>query len=114
MEKLCLLLVSCALWIVPAPVATAAEGPKGGVLGNSVTQWPTVEINGLRVIRLEKFIELKLASGTTPGRLKDLGDVQELIRLLHLPEEFDRQLSPMVQALYLHLWREVHNSPSSQ
>jgi hypothetical protein len=46
MEKLCLLLVSCALWIVPAPVA-AAEGPKGGVLANSVTQWTTVEINGI-------------------------------------------------------------------
>jgi hypothetical protein len=47
MEKLCLLLVSCALWIVPAPFVAAAEEAKGGVLANSVTKWPTFEINGI-------------------------------------------------------------------
>ena len=64
-------------------------------------------IEGVHCLRLAPLVELKLASGTTPGRRKDLGDVQELIRLLHLPDDFARQLNPMVQALYLELWREI-------
>lgn len=71
-------------------------------------------IGGVRCLQLGPLVELKLASGTTPGRLKDLGDVQELIRLLHLPEDFAQQLNPMVQPLYLQLWQEVHHSSSSR
>jgi hypothetical protein len=70
-------------------------------------------IAGVRCLRLVPLVELKLASGTTPGRRKDLGDVQELIRLLHLPEDFAEHLNPMVQAVYRELWQEVQNSPSS-
>src|SRR5262245_43084920 len=40
-----------------------------------------VERDGVRCVRLPSLIELKLASGATPGRRKDLGDVQELIRV---------------------------------
>ena len=69
-------------------------------------------IAGVRCLRLAPLVELKLASGTTLGRRKDLGDVQELIRLLHLPEDFAEQLNPMVQPLYRELWQEVQNSPS--
>jgi hypothetical protein len=49
MEKLCLLLVSCALWIVPVPAAAAVVDSQGksGILANSVTQWTTIEINGI-------------------------------------------------------------------
>ncbi len=39
----------------------------------------------IRFVTLEKLIELKLASGmTAPDRLKDLADVQELIKITHL------------------------------
>jgi hypothetical protein len=69
-------------------------------------------IAGVRCLRLASLVELKLASGITPGRRKDLGDVQELIRLLHLPQDYAMQLNPMVQALYSELWQEVQNSPS--
>lgn len=69
-------------------------------------------IAGVRCLQLAPLVELKLASGTTPGRRKDLGDVQELIRLLHLPEDFAIPLNPMVQPLYRELWQEVQNSPS--
>ncbi len=68
-------------------------------------------IEGVRCLRLPQLVELKLASGTAPGRRKDLGDVQELIRLLHLPEDFALKINPAVQALYHELWREVQNSP---
>ncbi|HWG46424.1 MAG TPA: hypothetical protein VN688_26925 [Gemmataceae bacterium] len=69
-------------------------------------------IAGVRCLQLPHLVELKLVEGTTPGRRKDLGDVQELIRLLHLPEDYATQLNPMVQALYRELWQEVQNSPS--
>ena len=46
-------------------------------------------INGIRYLRLPVLIELKLASGMTNiWRLRDLADVQELIRLLKLPPQF--------------------------
>jgi hypothetical protein len=84
----------------PKPVAF----PKPDVAGEVIA--------GMCCLRLAPLVELKLASGTTPGRRKDLGDVQELIRLLHLPEDFAMQLNAAVQALYRELWREVQNSPS--
>ncbi len=68
-------------------------------------------VASVRCLRLAPLVELKLASGTTPGRRKDLGDVQELIRLLRLPEDFAMQLNPLVQPLYRELWQEVQNSP---
>jgi Uncharacterised nucleotidyltransferase len=70
-----------------------------------------VEIDGIYCLQLPKLIELKLASGTAPGRRKDLGDVQELIRLLHLPEDFVEQLNPSVHDLFRELWTEVQQTP---
>jgi hypothetical protein len=70
-----------------------------------------IEIDGIRCLQLTKLIELKLASGTAPGRLKDLADVQELIHLLHLPKEIEVQLNHSVQDLYRKLWMEVQNAP---
>jgi hypothetical protein len=67
-------------------------------------------LDGFACLQLPRLVELKLASGTTPGPRKDLGDVQELIRLLHLPQDFALQLDPMVGGLYDQLWREVHDS----
>jgi hypothetical protein len=65
----------------------------------------TIEVNGIPVLRLPALIELKLASGmTSPGRLKDLSDVQELIRILKLPADFAEQLNPYVRAKYAELW----------
>jgi len=68
-----------------------------------------VEIAGIRILDLSKLIELKLASGSAPGRRKDLGDVQELIKLLHLPAEFAERLDPSVRDSFRDLWREVQN-----
>jgi hypothetical protein len=64
----------------------------------------------LSVLPLPKLIELKLASGmTAPHRLKDLADVLELIRSVHLTEDFGRQLDPFVQPKYLDLWRAAQS-----
>jgi hypothetical protein len=69
------------------------------------------EIEGLHFLRLETLIELKLASGTTPGRRRDLADVQELIRLLSLPADYATRLDPSVRDLYGELWGELRSAP---
>jgi len=69
----------------------------------------SVEIDGVRVVTLEKLIELKLASGmTAPDRLRDLADVQELIKACHLPADFASRLNPYVRDRYRQLWKAVH------
>jgi hypothetical protein len=73
-----------------------------------------VEVNGVRYLDLPALVELKLASGmTNPGRVKDLGDVQELIRQLRLPEDFANKLNPFVREKYLELHRGLAQDNSS-
>jgi hypothetical protein len=63
-----------------------------------------VNLGGVHYVSLSNLIELKLASGmTNVGRLKDLADVQELIKALGLTAEFAPQLHPYVQAKFLEL-----------
>ncbi len=72
-----------------------------------------VEIEGIQFVGLPTLIELKLAAGMTGhGRLKDLGDVQELIKALGLAKEFRNQLHPYVQAKYEELWSDVQKAVS--
>ena len=67
-----------------------------------------VEIEGVRFVTLEKLIELKLASGmTAPDRLKDLADVQELIKVRALPADFAERLDPYVRAKFSELCETV-------
>ena len=74
----------------------------------------SVEIEGVRVVTIEKLIELKLASGmTAPDRLKDLADVQELIKVKHLAEDFADKLNPYVREKYLELWNAVQSGSSN-
>lgn len=71
-------------------------------------------LDGIRVVNLPTLIQLKLASGTAPGRRKDLGDVQEMIRFLQLSEAFADQLDPSVRESYLELWRELRAAPPEE
>ena len=74
----------------------------------------SVDIDGVRVVTLEKLIELKLASGmTAPDRLKDLADVQELIKVKHLAKDFADKLNPYVRGKYLELWNAVQSGSSN-
>jgi hypothetical protein len=69
-------------------------------------------IDGIRYLKLEKLIELKLASGmTNPGRQKDLGDVQELIRVLKLDENFASKLNPYVRDRFTELQKGLQSDP---
>lgn len=60
------------------------------------------------LLPIERWIELKLASGmVAPHRLKDLADVQELIRSAALPRTLAFALHPWVRARYLELWAAI-------
>ena len=73
----------------------------------------SIEIEGMRFLTLPKLIELKLASGmTNPGRLKDLGDVQEMIKVLGLPHELAEVMNPSVRDKYKELWTAVQSNPA--
>ena len=70
-----------------------------------------IEVEGIRYVAMPTLIELKLASGmTNTGRLKDLADVQELIRVLRLPRDFGSQLNSYVRGKYEELWQGVADS----
>ena len=71
----------------------------------------SIEIGGIRYVDLKTLLELKLASGlTSPGRLKDLADVQELIRARDLPLEMRDQLDPYVRDKYTELWEGARSA----
>jgi len=68
----------------------------------------TTEIEGVKTISLDKLIELKLASGlSAPHRLKDLADVQELIKAKKLGAEFADRLDRSVRDKFKELWQSV-------
>jgi hypothetical protein len=72
-----------------------------------------VDIDGIRYLGLPQLVELKIASGmTNPGRLKDLGDVQQLIKVLSLPAQFADRLNPYVREKFAELWDGVQQDTS--
>ncbi|HVR37690.1 MAG TPA: hypothetical protein VMU84_01240 [Thermoanaerobaculia bacterium] len=93
---------------------TAGEYPGDGKPKPVTFPEPTaasVDIDGVRVITIEKLVELKLASGlTSPDRLRDLADVQDLIKAVALPREFAEKLDPSVREKYLEFWDAIQNA----
>jgi hypothetical protein len=75
----------------------------------------STEIDGIRFVTFEKLIELKLASGmTAPHRLKDLADVQELIKVRGLQPEFAERLDPYVREKFVQLAEAVKQFPNDE
>lgn len=69
-------------------------------------------VGRVRIVPLATLIELKLASGmTAPQRLRDLADVQEMIRELGLGQEYGLSLDESVRGKFEQLWRTVSESP---
>jgi hypothetical protein len=72
-----------------------------------------VDIDGIKYLGLAQLVELKIASGmTNPGRLKDLADVQQLIKALNLPAQFSDRLNPYVREKFAELWTGVQQDTS--
>lgn len=96
---------------VTIEIITAGEFPGDGK--PKPVQFPNpdeseIEIDGIKTLSLEKLVELKLASGmTAPHRLKDLADVQELIKIKDLNADFAKTLNSFVQEKFLELQKAV-------
>jgi len=74
----------------------------------------SVEREGLRIVTVEKLIELKLASGMSAAhRLRDLADVQDLIGTLSLPLDLAERLDPSVRETYRQLWHAAQGAADS-
>jgi hypothetical protein len=99
---------------VPVEIIVAGEYPGDGKpkpVNFPVPADASVEIDGVRFATLEKLVELKLASGmTAPDRLKDLADVQELIKLRTLDANFAERLHPYVRGRFLELLSAVESA----
>ncbi len=66
-------------------------------------------LEGLQVLTISKLIELKIASGMTgAGRTKDIGDVEQLVQVLHVPRSMSEQLHEYVRPKFIELWDSLH------
>ncbi len=96
---------------VTIEIITAGEFPGDGKPKAVIFPNPEeseIEIDGIKTVSLETLVELKLASGmTAPHRLKDLADVQELIKIKNLRAEFAGRLNPFVREKFLELQKSV-------
>ncbi len=96
---------------VPIEIITSGEYPGDGKPKSVQFHEPSehwVVIDGVKTVDLPTLIALKLASGMSGlARLKDLADVQELVRVKHLDADMAERLDPSVRAKYLELYREV-------
>ncbi|MFN0112253.1 MAG: hypothetical protein ACKVZH_25610 [Blastocatellia bacterium] len=99
---------------VPIEVITSGEYPGDGLPKPISFPNPAdsfVVINGVKTLTLEMLINLKLASGmANAGRLKDLADVQELIKVKGLDAVFADKLHPFVREKFLELHRGAAES----
>ena len=60
------------------------------------------------LLPIEKLIELKLASGlSAPHRLRDLADVQELVKHARLPRDLGERIDASVRMKYFELWESA-------
>jgi predicted nucleotidyltransferase len=99
---------------VTVEIITAGEYPGDGKEKPVQFENPTenqIEIDGIKTLSLEKIVELKLASGmTAPHRLKDLADIQEIIKIKGLKREFAEKLNPFVRKKFIELQESVAES----
>ena len=74
-----------------------------------------VEIDGINYINLPTLLNLKLASGISAShRAKDIGDAQELIKVLSLSRDFAEKLNPYVRPKYVELWDAAAAAPNDE
>ncbi len=103
---------------IPVEIITAGEFPGDGL--PKPVQFPhpnefSVEIDGIKTVSLEKLIELKLTSGISAAdRLKDLADVQELIKIKNLDADFAEKLNDFVREKFLELQKAVSNAKNRE
>jgi hypothetical protein len=97
---------------VKIEIITAGEFPGDGLPKPVAFPDPenlAIEEDNVRVIILEKLIELKLASGiSATHRMRDLADVQDLIIALKLPLDLMNKLEKSVRSEYQRIWEAAN------
>ena len=97
---------------VKIEIITAGEFPGDGLPKPVSFPDPagqTIEEDSVRVINLEKLIDLKLACGLSAGnRLSDLADFQDLMMALNLSFELADRLDPSVRSEYRRIWKAAN------
>jgi len=97
---------------VKVEIITAGEFPGDGLpkpVSFPEPEGQTVEEDDVRVINLEKLIELKLASGlSATHRMRDLADVQDLIIALNLPLDLKDKMDESVRPEYRRIWEAAN------
>jgi hypothetical protein len=97
---------------VKIEIITAGEFPGDGLpkpVAFPDPEGQTIETDNVRIILLEKLIELKLASGlSATHRMRDLADVQDLIIGLKLPLSFMDKLDKSVRREYQRIWEAAN------
>lgn len=92
-------------------IITAGEYPGDGLPKPVKFPHPqehSVVIEGIKTLNLPKLVELKLASGISgAARLKDLADVQELIKFRDIKREFSEKLDSSVRDKFIELYDAV-------
>lgn len=80
---------------------------KPGPIAFPVPREASIEQQGIRILSIDKWVELKLISGRLAARRRDWADVQDAIRTLALPREFAEQLDSSLRASFTQLWDEA-------
>ena len=83
---------------------------KPGPVAFPIPTKSSTEIEGACFLSVPQIIELKLASGSSAGRQRDLGDVQELIKVLELPLDVRMQIDPSLHEIYGQLWNQAQEA----
>lgn len=83
---------------------------KTGPIAFPNPQDAAVMIDGIPVVGLPRLIELKIASGQAPHRMKDLADAQALIQHLKLSREFAEQIDPSLRNDFERLWQNAQRA----
>jgi hypothetical protein len=100
---------------IKVEIITAGEFPGDGLPKPVAFPDPedqTIEEDSVRVITLEKLIELKLASGiSATHRMRDLADVQDLIMALNLPLDLKDKIDESVCPEYQRIWEAARKDP---
>jgi hypothetical protein len=87
---------------------------KPGPIVFPVPREASVERQGVRVLSLEKWIELKIVSGKQIARRRDWADIQDAIRSLQLSRDFGDQLHASLRDYYFQLWDEVQTDTKDE
>jgi hypothetical protein len=65
-----------------------------------------IEVNhSIKVLELPRLFELKLATGRSPTRMRDLADAQAMIQELDLPLEYCELIHPTLRDSFNQLWK---------